>query len=173
MARHCSVEFAAVIVLDHGLPAGTCRAPITANFRWWSTRAPTRRAPSGMHLDHAEFFDLCWAGSTAVRVDDGLSDVATLTMAVLGDAYQQVTRPARGDGPSAGPPARSPLRSAARAKASLSCAISASSCATRELASRLSKTKPTSVGGGCETMRHLDDVTSADTGRRPIGNLGA
>ena len=55
----------------------------------------------------------------------------------------------------------------------LSCAISASRCATRELASRLSKTKPTSVGGGCETMRHLDDVTSADTGRRPIGNLGA
>ena len=43
----------------------------------------------------------------------------------------------------------------------------------RELASRLSKTKPTSVGGGCETTRHLDDVTSADTGRRPIGNLGA
>jgi hypothetical protein len=58
----------------------------------------------------------------------------------------------------------------ARAKASLSCAISASSCATRELASRFLKTKPTAVGGGCETMRHLDDVTSADTGRRPIGN---
>jgi len=33
----------------------------------------------------------------------------------------------------------------------------------------LSKTKPTSVGGGCETVRHLDDVTSADIGRRLIG----
>jgi hypothetical protein len=48
-------------------------------------------------------------------------------------------------------------------------AISASRCATRQLASRLSKTKPTSVGGGCETMRHLDDVTQTQ-GRRPIGN---
>jgi hypothetical protein len=42
-----------------------------------------------MHLDHAEYFDLCWAESTAVRVDDGLSDVAYLDMAVLGDAHQQ------------------------------------------------------------------------------------
>jgi hypothetical protein len=40
MARHCSVEIAAVIVLDHGLRAGTCRAPITANFRWWAAARP-------------------------------------------------------------------------------------------------------------------------------------
>ena len=40
MARHCSVEIAAVIVLDHGPPAGTCRAPITANFRWWAAARP-------------------------------------------------------------------------------------------------------------------------------------
>ena len=57
-----------------------------------------------------------------------------------------------------------------RARASLSCAISASSCATREPPSRNSRTAPISVDYCCETMRHLDDVTSADTGRRPIGN---
>jgi hypothetical protein len=32
---------------------------------------------------------LCWAEATAVRVDDGLSDVADLDVAVLGEAYQQ------------------------------------------------------------------------------------
>jgi hypothetical protein len=42
-----------------------------------------------MHLDHAEYFDLYWAASTAGRVDHGLSDVAYLDMAVLGEAYQQ------------------------------------------------------------------------------------
>ena len=74
LARHCSVENAAVIVLDHGLRAGTVRAPITANFRWWAEARPLghrlgvrRRA---LHLDHPEYFDLCWVASTAVRVDD-------------------------------------------------------------------------------------------------------
>jgi hypothetical protein len=46
-----------------------------------------------MHLDHAEYFDLCWAESTAVRVDDGLSDVAYLDMAVLGRRAPAVTSP--------------------------------------------------------------------------------
>jgi len=41
-----------------------------------------------MHLDRAGYFDVCWAESTAVRVDHGLSDVADLDMAVLGEAYQ-------------------------------------------------------------------------------------
>ena len=59
-----------------------------------------------MHLDHAEYFDLCWAESAAVRVDDGLSDVAYLDMAVFGRGVPAVTRPARGGGRSAGPPAR-------------------------------------------------------------------
>jgi hypothetical protein len=61
-----------------------------------------------MQIDHAEYFDLCWAASTAVRVDDGLGDVAYLDMAVFGRGVPAVTRAARGDGRSAGPPSRSP-----------------------------------------------------------------
>jgi hypothetical protein len=91
LARHCSVEIAAVIVLDHGLRAGTCRAPITANLRWADARPLGHRLGvrrRALHLDHAEYFDLGWAASTAVRVDHGQSDVADLDMAVLRDAYQ-------------------------------------------------------------------------------------
>jgi hypothetical protein len=59
------VEIAAVIVLDHGLPVGACRAPITANFRrwagWWSTRAPIRREAVGhMHLNRAGISMSAW-----------------------------------------------------------------------------------------------------------------
>jgi hypothetical protein len=104
-----------------------------------------------------------------VRVDDGLGDVAYLDMAVFGRDAPAVTRPAQGDGEALGrhsdllPPGQSVLEL----------------CDLRLQLRRpgswppSSKTKPISVGGGCETMRHLDDVTSADTGRRPIGNPGA
>jgi hypothetical protein len=68
-----------------------------------STRAPIRREAVGhMHLDHAEYFDLCWAESAAVRVDDGLGDVAYLDMAVFGRDAPAVTRPAQGDGEALG-----------------------------------------------------------------------
>jgi hypothetical protein len=103
-------------VLDHGLRAGTSRAPITANFRWWADARPLghrlgvrRRA---LHLDHAEYFDLCWAVSTAVRVIMARAMSRTLTWPFR-RRVPAVTRPARGDGRSAGPAARSPFRSAA------------------------------------------------------------
>jgi hypothetical protein len=64
MARHCSVEIAVVIVLDHGLAQGRVE-PLSpralAGGRLPVHSAPIRHTPSGIwHLDHAEYFDLCW-----------------------------------------------------------------------------------------------------------------
>jgi len=63
MARHCSVEIAAVIVLDHGLRAGTCRAPTTATFAGGllalDSGADQTYVGGHTHLDRAEDFDLC------------------------------------------------------------------------------------------------------------------
>src|SRR6185436_19245133 len=50
-----------------------------------------------MRLDGADDVDLCRAEATAVRVDDGLGDVADLEMAVLGEAYQQGPGALRGN----------------------------------------------------------------------------
>ena len=124
-----------------------------------------------MHFDRAEYFDVCWAESAAVRDDDGLSDVADLDMAVLGRGVPAVTRPARGDGRSAGPPARSPLRSAAAgAKASLSWPPAAPPGSWPPDSRRLSQPL---LAAAARPWVTLDDVTSADTWRRPIGNPGA
>jgi hypothetical protein len=41
-------------------------------------------------------------------------------------------------------------------------------CATQELATKLLEPEHTLACGDCQTMRHLDDVMSADTRRKPI-----
>ena len=100
-----------------------------------------------------------------MRVDDGLSDVATLTWPFV-RRVPAVTRPARGDGRSAGPPARSPLRSAAAgAKASLSSPPAAPPGSWPPDSRRLSQPL---LAAAARPWVTLDDVTSADTWRRPI-----
>ena len=106
MARHCSVEIAAVIVLDHGLRAGTCRAPTTATFAGGllalDSGADHTYVGGHTHLDRAEDFDLCLLS----RPQRASSDVTDLDIAVFGQGAPVVTRPARGDGEALGQHAR-------------------------------------------------------------------
>ena len=86
MARHYSVEIAVVIAQGRVEPHH-CELSLVAAARPLGHRLGVRRR--AYYLDRAEYFDLSWAESTAVRVDHGLSDVTDLDMAVLGEACQQ------------------------------------------------------------------------------------
>jgi hypothetical protein len=160
MARHCSVEIAAVIVFDHGLHAGTCRARSLRTFAGGllpvHPGTDQGYAVGHMHLDHA-----------GISTSAGLSRLQcalirpkrcrVLDMAVFGRDAPVVTRPAW---VMAKRWVATPIY-CRRAKASLSVRSPPPAAPPWPPDSR-----PTSlVGGGCQTMRHLDDVRSADTGR--------
>ena len=173
-SRACRLLIALIIVIDHGLGTGSCRAGSPQRFSDGPvpvSRLDEAYAVRQVLLNRAENRNLRRVKSTAVRIDHRLGDLPDLDMAVL--RRRTISDQARSGLIAnlwASKPVATPI-CCRRASASLSCAISASNSATRELVSGHLATKPAAGCGGARPYVNLDDVRPrhrADTDRKPL-----